>query len=371
MSWHSFRKALRTVHLWAALIFSLPVVVIGLTGSALLVQREYLALAVPGASTSGPRKPIPNIVAAAVAAAPAGMSPKRIDLPRGAGSAATVRFTPAERGRPERDIYVDPVSLEVLGGAEVVERGPLLALLIETHAFLQLPPHIGLPVVCLAGIVMTFMALSGLILWWPRKGQWARGFLIRRGARGLRFHLDLHHAAGIWGLVVLLLVSLSGIYLTYPQIIGPFVRTIFPGEDREAVPQPGFVPGKGPIGPEQAILLAAAAIPNARPTGVQFGGADDPLVVDLEPQGWSPSTPAALVILDRATAEVLYIEDPRAHPLRERILNWQSVIHFGTGMGWVWKGMVFLSGLLPALLAATGITIWWKTRKARGRGRGS
>jgi len=66
----------------------------------------------------------------------------------------------------------------------VVNRGQVLALLISVHAFLMLKPYIGLKIVGWLGIVMTFMGLSGLYLWWPKKGQWRRAFLVRRGARG-------------------------------------------------------------------------------------------------------------------------------------------------------------------------------------------
>ena len=85
------------------------------------------------------------------------------------------------------------------------------------HEYLMLPGHIGLPLVGWMAVAMTFMGLSGLILWWPRKGRWMSAFLVRRGARGLRLHLDLHHAAGIWGSVLFLILSISGIYLAFPR----------------------------------------------------------------------------------------------------------------------------------------------------------
>ena len=365
MRWRQFRSLLQSVHLWLALILSLPMIVIGLTGSALLVQREILALSVPGATTPGVPRPIAEIVAAAEERAPEGMAASRIDVPRGPGWAATVRFTPSAPAIPEHDIYVDPVSLQILGDAEVIERGPILALLIETHAFLQMPPHIGLPFVGFVGVIMTFMGLSGLVLWWPAKGQWRKSFGVRRGARGLLFHRDLHHAAGIWGVLVLLLVSVSGIYLTFPQTIGPYVQSAFPSEPVTIEPPPDFVPHQGPIGPEEAIAIALEVVPNARALGLQFGRANAAFVVDLEPTGWSSSLPLALVSIDRTTAEVLYIEDPRTYPLPEKVLNSQFLIHFGVGLGWFWKIMVFFSGLLPTLLAVTGVMIWWKKRKAR------
>lgn len=64
MRWPSFGNASVNVHLWLAIILSLPVIVIGLPGSALLLQREILAHSVPSAMM-GEGKPIPEIVSAA------------------------------------------------------------------------------------------------------------------------------------------------------------------------------------------------------------------------------------------------------------------------------------------------------------------
>jgi uncharacterized iron-regulated membrane protein len=47
------------------------------------------------------------------------------------------------------------------------------------------------------------------------------------------------------------------------------------------------------------------------------------------------------------------------------LLNWQHLLHFGVGLGLLWKILVFLSGLLPLLLAITGLTVWWKKRQIR------
>jgi uncharacterized iron-regulated membrane protein len=367
MSWRVFRRGLLQVHLWLALILCLPMVVIGISGSALLLQREILSLMVPGAS-EGPRRTVPEIVAAAAQAAPQGLEASRIELPGSPGDSASVRFRPLNTEGPELDLYVDPVSLAILGQSEVVERGPILAFLITIHAFLALPPPIGLPFVGWNGVVMTFMGFSGLALWWPRKGQWRHGFFVRRGAKGWMLHHDLHRAVGIWGLLVFLAVSVSGIYLTFPQTIGPALRAVLPGSDVTTAPQPGYVPGTGPIGPEEAIVLAHAAIPNARVSGLELPSAepDADYVLDLEPQGMSPSQPGVLVVMSAQSAEITYIDDPRNYGFREKLLNWQHLLHFGVGLGWFWTILVFLSGLLPLLFAVTGITMWWKKSKTPG-----
>jgi len=37
-------------------------------------------------------------------------------------------------------------------------------------------------------------------------------------------------------------------------------------------------------------------------------------------------------------------------------------IHDGTRMGFLWQVVIFLGGLLPAVLAVTGVIMWWRAR---------
>ena len=39
--------------------------------------------------------------------------------------------------------------------------------------------------------------------------------------------------------------------------------------------------------------------------------------------------------------------------------------HDGTGMGPLWQIIIFLGGIIPALLSITGTIIWWRARKPR------
>jgi uncharacterized iron-regulated membrane protein len=290
--------------------------------------------------------------------------PLRVDLPSSAGSPATVGFSLDEEDKPKLDIFVDPISLKTLGSEEVVERGPILAFLITIHAFLAMPPPIGLPFVGYNGVIMTFMGLSGLLLWWPRRGQWGGQFFPRKGAQGAAFHLDLHRTVGIWGLLVLLAVSISGIYLTFPQKIGPFIKNHFPAADVTTDPLPGYRRFSGAVTPDQAIVSAASAVRNAKPMSIELPGENPSYTVELEPQGFAPTDPRVIVVLDGKTGSVDYIDDPRNYAATDQVLNWQHLLHFGVGLGWVWTVLVFLSGLMPLLFAITGLTVWWKRRRA-------
>src|SRR5579864_3017965 len=80
------------------------------------------------------------------------------------------------------------------------------------------------------GLIMIFLGLTGLYLWWPKAGKWKYGFIVRRNAKGLRFHRELHGAVGIWTLVLYLVVTTTGVAFEFPQATRA-VLTFMTGQD--------------------------------------------------------------------------------------------------------------------------------------------
>ena len=366
-SFPKFKQAVRTIHLWMGIALCLPMILIGLSGSALLLQRQILWLSAPAASATGTPQSYARIIEAAEASQ--NVKANWLEIPRVRGQAAAVQFIVSFRPNRTVEVLVDPVSLKLLGSSEVVRRGPIMTFMTRIHEFLMMPDRIGLPAVGWTAIAMTVMALSGMILWWPRKGRWRASFLVKRGARGLRLHLDLHHAAGIWGLLIFLVLSVSGIYLAFPQTVSGAVQAAFPARESAAKPIPPGFPKTWPVPLDEAVSIAKAAVPGAEPVGILLPRtAKGLLMVQMEAQGFTPSIPPITVAFDPEKMGAIHIDDPRNYPLPDRVLNMLYALHFSVGIGWVWTFLVFLAGLLPLFLAITGTTIWWTKRTRRRLG---
>jgi uncharacterized iron-regulated membrane protein len=290
-----------------------------------------------------------------------------LEIPPSRGRAAAVQFVVSNRPNRTVEVLVDPVSLKVLGSSELIRRGPIMAFMVRIHEFLMMPDRIGLPAVGWTAVAMTFMGVSGIILWWPRKGRWGAAFLVKHGARGLRLHLDLHHAAGIWGLLIFLVLSISGIYLAFPQTVSGAVQAAFPARESAAMPMPPGFPQTWPVSPDEAVRIASAAMPDARAVGILLPRTSNALLmVQMETRGFAPSIPPITIAFDPSNTGTVHIDDPRDYPLPDRVLNLLYALHFSVGVGAVWTFLVFLAGLLPLFLAVTGLTIWW-TKRARRR----
>src|SRR3954470_21282493 len=113
-----WRWLLQQLHLWVGLTLCVPLVVLGLTGSVLVFQDELRDLIDPlPVAQRGEAQSPSAIITAATAKAPSGAVPSVYVAPEEPGKPASVRF--AQRGAAPGpggiQVFVDPVSLEVLG----------------------------------------------------------------------------------------------------------------------------------------------------------------------------------------------------------------------------------------------------------------
>jgi len=193
---------------------------------------------------------------------------------------------------------------------------------------------------------MCLLGLSGLVLWWPKRGQWKYAFKVRRTATGLRFHRELHAATGIWIFVVFMAVSFSGVVISWPQTMGL-------GGPGQRMPTVEPMDSKR-LGPTEAVIAAATAVPDIKPRTITIPARpDQPISVNYR----SHDAVNASVLIDPYSGKVLMVRDAS-----ERFLAWMRPVHDGTLNG-VWRFLVFLAGLVPSLFVVTGLIMWWKKRQ--------
>jgi len=239
---------------------------------------------------------------------------------------------------------MDPVSGEVLSTSNAV-LPPFLTFAHQLHGNFLMGRAGRLQVVGWLGVAMCLLGLTGLVLWWPRRGQWRYAFKVRSEATGLRFHRELHAATGIWMFFVFMAVSYSGLVLAWPQTMG--------------VTPPGRLPvivtsGGKRLGATETVIAATAAVPGLVPRSITFpANPDQPVSVNYLSNG----AIAATVLIDPYRGKVLAVRDAS-----ESFLAWMRPVHQGS-LNAVWRFLVFLSGLAPALFVTTGILMWWKKRQ--------
>jgi len=379
MGWWQFRKWLQLVHLWAGLALGIPIVIIGLTGSLIVAQDWYADLSAPSAPARGPVQPITNIVMAAEKIAPTGWPVTVVNMPTHVGMAAAVQLglPPGRRPRGAQrnlqglTLYLDPVSLKYLGSQERRRQGPFNQNLRSLHIALMVPQYYGVQIVGFLGIAMVLFGISGLMLWWPRKGQWRSAFTVKRGTRGFRLNRDLHSVTGFWCLLVFLVVCISGVDLAFPvtfqSAVGRVVRLNYTLTSATVDPATAAtIVDRNALTPDEATLVAATSVANARVVQVQLPPRPDGVyMVTMVPEIVGDTAPQISTFIGPGP-QVLDVVDPRNYSPGKQMLVWLRVLHYGQGLGDIWRALVLLSGLLPLLFGITGFSMWWLKRAKRG-----
>jgi uncharacterized iron-regulated membrane protein len=216
------RKVLFQVHLWVGLAIGLYIVLLSLTGSALVFRRELDASFRPQAPPINESTRLlskEQLTEAALAAYP-GATVERVGGPQ--RRTALIRVVLQHDGRTiERDF-------NGLTGEDLGEpwpwRAELLLKLAELHDdLLMVEDRRGRFWNGVGSILVTLLCITGAFLWWPGIKSWRRGMWIKWNASWPRFNFDAHSALGFWFFAIILIWSVSGIYLSFPD---PFTRTV-------------------------------------------------------------------------------------------------------------------------------------------------
>lgn len=332
------------VHQWLGVALALLVIPLSLSGAALVWHDGLDRLLHPARhATSGTALLGADAYVAAVRLAPG----ERIaTLTFGHGPvqlAAAPAHDPRRTGPPTRRVaYLDPPTARVLDVASSMA-GPVRFIHV-LHGSLQVPVW-GRTVVGWLGLAMLVSSLSGLWLWWPVTGRWTRGLRWRR--RG-DLNANLHHLAGFWIALPLFVVSLTGAWIAFPGAFGAMVGA------PPRLPAPRARPAA------RTALSAQVAI--ARALRVTPGRVE----VVTWPTERSPDWHVAIAgrtvaVADDGGVAVL----ARVPAGQGDVARLMRRLHSGEGMGPVWQALLFITGLLPALLAVTGLVMWWLGRRWR------
>ena len=113
------------------------------------------------------------------------------------------------------------VLLVSVSGSIIVYRDELSAKfsiewLVNLHANL-LSGSIGRLVNGFGAMCVTFLCLTGAVIWWPGIKSWRRSLSVSWRSNFPRFTWDVHSALGSWAFLFILMWGISGTYFSFPQ----------------------------------------------------------------------------------------------------------------------------------------------------------
>lgn len=377
MKFLKWRRLTNRIHLYLGLAATLPIVLLSLTGAALVFEPELERWLDPGLWYVQPR---PERVAwqalldAAKEAHP-GQEVIGMQLPLRPDLACVLLIRP-KGAAPEDEgtsIFVDPHTGRVLG--ERGSRSSLMRIIVVLHTsyFLTWGGYIA----GAASAILLFLLASGLVLWWPTGKDKAAGFRVRFGRHWRTSNYDLHRAAGFYASAILAVIALTGCVFTFHTVLHPLIRTITFSKDTPRVAKASPIPGAPRLSLDEILARGDAAMPGTRTTIVVLPRKpDDPIRLTRRKPSHEPRDYGrAFLSLHPQTGEVLLENSYRKRSLGDAVISWNRHMHvgawgvyFGDEFGLVTKSLWLLVSLFPTALAVTGILIWWKPKPRKKAG---
>ncbi len=371
----SWKKLWLRLHMYVGLIGGALFVLTSLTGSLLVFYKTIDEWLNPEQviRTIGTDRTLSDIVAGARTAHPDWSPPDTLIFPLHGRDTFHAWFKdPAAAPFDEHwhVVAIDPSTARPLSDRQWGSF--FVSFIYELHQELLLgkPGEVGV------GILALFLLLSigtGLYLWWPAPGRLRRALSFQTGGSPIRTHYDLHKLTGLVGAILLALLALTGFYLEFPNAVTSVVQWFSPVREARPEDQPRseFKAGVSKILPEQAVAIARATFPDARPMwmGLPQHERDSYSVGLRQPEEVRQAGGQTKVWIDQYSGAVLRAQDWREFTGGETFLAWLFPLHNGEAFGLTGRWLILVAGIAPLLLYVTALRMWWLKRDAHRRRR--
>ena len=353
------RRVLFQVHLWVGIGVGLYILVVGLSGAALVfrdqMQHAFYPQFFPEKQPSGPIANIADVAGNMKAAFPeyqfAGVA-----VPNPEQHAFVGYIYKDEKYRA---VFADAITGNVIGSFP--EKSFILWL--QNLHFYLLAGTAGLFVNGIGALFLLALCLTGLVIWWPGIASWQRSLKIDFGKNWKRVNWDLHNAVGFWTLAIVLMWAITGAYFAFPQqtrdIVGAFATVSVTPAVSSKVP---LDPAARRADVHELVKRAQQILPGSQVTRVSLPtapqGTVQIAVTRTVPQA-RENADYVYLYFDQFSGDLLQSRDLADGKTGDAIISWLGRLHVGSFGGLEIKILWLILGLTPALLFVTGTIMWW------------
>lgn len=396
------------IHRWAGLTMTIFLVIVGLTGSLLAFYPELERLLNP---LWYPDRPASSWLSAGELAARLEVAEPRLRVGEvslqsfnGASSASVqARNNPAD-SKPFKlgynNVILDPTSGEALDRIEygAISEGwkNLMDFVYELHWTLALG-DVGVWALGICALIWTLDCFIGFYLTLPSgrraspdahvsptktwRQRWKPAWKIRLFARSYKLNFDLHRAGGLWLWLALLVFAWSAVYMNLWDTVYTWsTRAVMDFRPQWVLFQPLPTPIETPrLGWREAQQRADELMANEakqhgfvieRPVGLRYypaWGVYQYQVLTNREIDDRPRRYGTQIYIDATTGALRAAQFPSGQYAGNTVTNWLYALHMANVFGLPYRIFVCLLGVAIAMLAITGVYIWWKKRQARVR----
>lgn len=207
---------IRQIHLWLSVPFGIFITLICFSGAMLVFEKEVMEWSKPSLYRVKPTGDSPlsldELYEKALSTLPDSVQITGITVFPEPDRAYQVNLSKPHKA----SMYINPYTGEVTGRNE---RAPFFRTMFKMHRWMLGNARsedggmgIGKLVVGISTLMFVFVLLSGIIIWWPRNRKMLMNRLSIKFSKGWRrIWYDLHVAGGMYALVLLLAMALTGL----------------------------------------------------------------------------------------------------------------------------------------------------------------
>lgn len=217
----NMKKIFRKIHLWLSVPFGLIITLVCFSGAMLVFENEanewfrrdlYYVETVKGSPL-----PMDKLLEKVATTLPDSVAVTGVSISSDPGRAYQVSLSKPRRA----SLYVDQYTGEVKGKSE---RSGFFMFMFRMHRWLldsMNPGNEGIfwgkMIVGVSTLLLVFVLISGIVIWWPRTRKALKNSLKITATKGWRrFWYDLHVAGGMYALIFLLAMALTGLTWSFP-----------------------------------------------------------------------------------------------------------------------------------------------------------
>ena len=223
------RKIFRNIHLWLSVPFGILITLICFSGAALVFEKEVMELCHRELyfvkKVEAAPLPMEQLMTKVAATLPDSVSVTGVNISSDPERAYQVTLSKPRRA----SMYVDQYTGEITGK---YERAPFFNFMFRMHRWLldSMKQDGGIfwgkMIVGTSTLMFVFVLISGVVVWWPRTRKVLKNSLKIVANKGWRrFWYDLHVAGGMYALVFLLAMALTGLTWSFQWYRTGFYKT--------------------------------------------------------------------------------------------------------------------------------------------------
>jgi uncharacterized iron-regulated membrane protein len=359
MRFKNLRQFTFPLHRYISLYIGVILVIVGLTGSALVFRHELdrsLTSFQFGQVVPQEQRLSPDLIISKIQAEFPAQDIKitSIDMLPDPSIPYTAKVKSPEEKQTE--VFVNPYTGEILGKRQ--EKNRIFKWILQLHDKLLIGKP-GKIIVGTAAFLFLVINITGLLLWTGWRNL-AKGFSIKLDGHPKRANYDIHKVVGIVAVIFLSLTAFTGFLWSFKldkPLISLFVS--MPVEENPEKLELQTTSEKAPLSVMELLQKADAALPGAVTTRVKLPEKPkEALKVHKKflQENWEFGH--SEVSLNPYTGEILKVKNGLNLPLHERIKHIFDEVHYGTFLGLPTRILYVFVGITPLILYGTSLVMY-------------